>query len=197
MSTGCLLGRETSSAPSSRQPPCRKPAPFPPPPALSQTRWGRCRLIAHLSSTPELINSGSDFGTLPPVAPTSGWSPEERGGEGLGKARAVGGCALTFALIPVSVSSCRSRHCLASGPRQPAPPCLPGAGGAGGCRVTRWGGHGLAPGMRLQRASGSVTASLRPQRGPSGRRMEGRVINLGGPTVNPRAGSRGGSRSGR
>lgn len=114
-----------------RQPPCRKPAPFPPPPALSQTRWGRCRLIAHLSSTPELINSGSDFGTLPPVAPTSGWSPEERGGEGLGKARAVGGCALTFALIPVSVSSCRSRHCLASGPRQPPPHACQGPGERG------------------------------------------------------------------
>lgn len=91
-------------------------------PFLSHTLWGPWRPIAHLSSTPELINLGSDLGALcllSPPLPSSAKSPERLGGriseesvEGPGGQQSA---AFTFRITAVSMSSCRSRHSLASG----------------------------------------------------------------------------------
>lgn len=95
----------------------------------------------------------------------------QQGGGGPGPGA---GCALTFAVIPVSVSFCRSRHRLASGPRQPPTPARGGRGSRPSRRVARWGGHGLAPGIGGREHPAALPAPLRLRRGPSGRWMEGR-----------------------
>lgn len=116
------------------------------PPFLSQSLWRPSRLIAHLSSTPELINPGNDFGTLCLLfsSPSSAKSPEMLGGGDQALTHGRTRCAgrqQPSPYIAVSVSSCRSRHSLASGALTASRACqgrrepaswrfTPGGGGA-------------------------------------------------------------------
>lgn len=100
--------------------------------------------------------------SLPPQASLLR-SREGRGGAagGLGEPGMWAGHALTFAVIPVSVSFCRSRPHLRAPTAPPMPSRGPGEQGQLKSHEVGWARlsarYGMGSGMRLQRASGFVT----------------------------------------